>query len=402
MDTIMDKYIVSFNESKDFAAIEAVGGTIHNELVSTPLKAVALLTEESVKELEMNSSVKSVLKSMPKFSVKSTASGLTKSVGEGFWYKKLQIEEYRKRGLTGQGIKVAVVDSGCIPHNSIKVTSGLNCADITAPYMVDESDHGTAICSIICGQGKDGTVRGIIPDAELHVLKADSEDGLFYDAELLVALDYCKTNGIHLANISWGALYEGEDLTTNFDTDYATYSQAFEQIRANGCLPVTSAGNDGIYMNDTIDLLQHTLPSSVPSVIAVGNIDYVDKRSSSSSTGPALDFVAYGTQVLAATTYTGENAYSHYYGTSFAAPMVLGQLALYKQAFPTLTWDEIIQKAKDNSIKLWTGTETNNNAYGYGKIGVPPEILAMPITEEPSPNLVIRRAGYGDKVPLFI
>jgi len=78
--------------------------------------------------------------------------------------------------LRGQGVKVAVIDSGCTnAHPDLtQVSRGydiVNKSISTATWNVDTLAHGSHCTGLIAGLDSAGGIRGFAPDAEIHVCK---------------------------------------------------------------------------------------------------------------------------------------------------------------------------------------------------------------------------------------
>ena len=121
---------------------------------------------------------------------------------------------------------------------------------------------------------------------------------------------------------------------------------------------MAAAGNDGAFdgLDDSVDF-----PARYSSVIGVGAVNRYSKRASFSSTGPAVEIAAPGVEILS--TYVG-NEYAYMSGTSMATPFVTGELALLKQAYPSLTNKELRRVLTELTQDL--GATGRDTLYGYG------------------------------------
>jgi serine protease AprX len=274
-------------------------------------------------------------------------------------------------GLDGTGIGIATIDSGVTrAHDDLGPGRIVHFVDFvrfrTQPY--DGYGHGTHVAGIIAGNGyhSDGARRGVAPGAHLVVLKALDENGEGYISNAIAALDYAVEHraayNIRAINLSVAAgVYE------SYKSDPLT--QAAARAVEAGIVVVTAAGNLG---RNARGLVQHggiTAPGNAPWVLTVGasthngTIDRRDDRVASfSSRGPgAIDRVAkpdlvapgVGIESLAETGSTlfaarpdarlwgtvpaQAPAYLSLSGTSMAAPVVTGTVALVLEANPSLT-----------------------------------------------------------------
>ncbi|MBM7490732.1 subtilisin family serine protease [Micromonospora luteifusca] len=235
-------------------------------------------------------------------------------------------------GFTGQGVRVAVLDTGVDadhPDLSGRVAESRNFTEVTEAG--DTVGHGTHVASIIAGSGaaSGGKYRGVAPDATLLSGKVCEDQG-------------CSDSAI-LAGMQWAAVDQHADVInmslTGPDTpDVDPLEAAIESLTAQtGALFVISAGNDG--SDGSVGS-----PGTADSALAVGAVDRDDALADFSSRGPRVgdgglkpDITAPGVEIVAARgdgTQLGApvgEAYVSLSGTSMAAPHVTGAVALLAQ-----------------------------------------------------------------------
>lgn len=286
-------------------------------------------------------------------------------------------------GYTGAGIGVAVIDSGVTSWHDDLSYQGTSLlvrrkngqrvpafvdfvAGRTAPY--DDYGHGTHVSGIIAGNGYDtfGIRAGIAPDAHLVSLKVLDGNGRGVISNVIAALEWAIANktayNIRVINLSVGAA-----VTESYQTDPLTL--AAKRAVDAGIVVVAAAGNFG---RNRAGLTQYgaiTAPGNAPWVLTVGasSTEGTVQRSDDvvapySSRGPsAIDFqakpdlVAPGTGVvsladatsllaltkptllLSGSFFRSTKPYMSLSGTSMAAPVVAGSVALMMQANPNLT-----------------------------------------------------------------
>ncbi|MEO6238719.1 MAG: S8 family peptidase [Vicinamibacterales bacterium] len=289
-------------------------------------------------------------------------------------------------GYQGAGVGVAVIDSGITAWHDdltylgsnpkVKVVAGqrtLKFVDFvngrTTPY--DDHGHGTHVAGIILGNGYDtfGARAGIAPAANLVSLKVLDNRGGGYISSVIAALEWSIVNkaayNIRVINLSVGAA-----VTESYTTD--PLCLAAKRAVDAGIVVVTAAGNLG--KNRLSGLTQYggiTAPGNAPWVLTVGAYSTEgtitrtdDKIGGYSSRGPTArdfmakpDVVAPGTGIVSlsvpgSTLYNAKQLYllkgtlpllgtSKPYlsltGTSMAAPIVAGTVALMLEANPKLT-----------------------------------------------------------------
>jgi serine protease AprX len=278
-------------------------------------------------------------------------------------------------GYDGSGVGVAVIDSGIAGRvDDLRGANGAPRIDSFVDFVnaqsgvYDDYGHGTHVAGIIAGNGYDsgGLRTGIAPAARLIGLKVLDSQGNGYISDVIDALDYVITHkndlNVRVVNLSMATgVYE------SYKTDPLTV--AAESAVKAGIVVVAAAGNNG----RASDGRQHhggvTAPGNAPSVLTVGasshmgTIDRADDTVATfSSRGPAAidadakpDLVAPGVGIESlsnrySTLYWSKSAYllpgtvaTTYLpylslsGTSMAAPVVTGTVALMLQANPSLT-----------------------------------------------------------------
>lgn len=278
-------------------------------------------------------------------------------------------------GLDGSGIGVAIIDSGVTAaHDDLDGSRVVHFADFVGAQagLHDGYGHGTHVAGIIAGNGSasDGTRRGMAPGAHLVVLKALDDEGHGYISNAIAALEYAIEHrtayNIRVINLSVAAgVYE------SYRTDPLTLA-AGRAVDA-GIVVVTSAGNLG---RDARGRLQYggiTAPGNAPWVLTVGAASHngtADRADDTvapfSSRGPSsIDLVAkpdlvapgVGIESLAdpasllfatrpdarlwGTSPAEQEPYLSLSGTSMAAPVVTGTVALVLQANPALRPDAV-------------------------------------------------------------
>jgi serine protease AprX len=278
-------------------------------------------------------------------------------------------------GFDGRGVNVAVIDSGVWPaHDDLADDAGAARMDGFVDFVNDRAEayddygHGTHVAGIIAGNGQDsaGVETGIAPAAHLLVLKVLDANGRGRISDVIAALDYVVTNRATLRtrviNLSVAA-----GVFESYDWDPLT--RAAKRAVSAGIVVVAAAGNRGINAAGLPQYGGITAPGNAPWVITVGasshngTADRADDGAAAfTSRGPTAinygakpDLMAPGVGVVSladpgSTMYGAPNAplvagtsgtsyfpYMRLSGTSMAAPVVTGTVALMLQANPTLT-----------------------------------------------------------------
>jgi serine protease AprX len=311
-------------------------------------------------------------------------------------------------GLTGAGVGIAVIDSGItawhddltnktsklFPYGNQRVSKFVDFVNgRTLPY--DDNGHGSHVTGVIAGNGYDsyGEKTGIAPDANVVSLKVLDQDGKGTISNIIAALSWIATNGaaynVRVVNMSVGA-----GIFESYWTDPLTL--AAKKLTDNGIVVVAAAGNLGKNAAGQLQYGAITAPGNAPWVLTVGASTTNgtltrndDEMAAFSSSGPtAFDFEAkpdlvapgVGTVSLAvpgSTLYAtkstflmnglralGAKPYIALSGTSMAAPVVSGSVALMLQANPKLT-PNLVKAILEYTAQQYRGYSSLRQGAGF-------------------------------------
>lgn len=226
-------------------------------------------------------------------------SGAASFEGEGY-FKALGATG--DRATWGQGVMVAVVDSGIEDHPTFAAHQ------VTHVDLVNDGQpfngHGTAMASLIGGQN--WQAAGIAPGAQLLDIRVADASGTSDSFTLAQGITQAADSGAHVINISLGSY-----------GDATIVRDAISAAQAKGALVVAAAGNDSLGN-------QLSFPASIPSVIAVGGVDANFVQAYFSNSGVGLDVVAPAVGIQSA---YGKSSIIIGDGTSQATAIVSGVLA---------------------------------------------------------------------------
>jgi serine protease AprX len=316
-------------------------------------------------------------------------------------------------GYTGQGIDVAVIDSGVSPVAGLdapgKVLYGPDLslesqASNLANY--DTYGHGTFMAGLIAGHDDALTApyanapasayRGVAPDARIVSLKVATADGGADVTQVIAAIDWVVQHAhdpglnIRVINLSYGT-----NSMQGYGVDPLAY--AVEQAWKHGIVVVAAAGNTGYQRGSGAPGLAD--PAYDPYVIGVGASDSVGTAivkddtvatfsASSAGCGSCKnpDFVAPGAhlQGLRVTNswidanHTEGLLDSRYFrgsGTSQATAIMSGAVALVLQKYPTMSPALVKRFFQTNALKLGS---YDSQAQGGGEIRLSPMAKATP------------------------
>ena len=215
----------------------------------------------------------------------------------------------------GGGVKVAVIDTGIdllhpafagrlAPANEWKdFVDGDNYPQEVAG---DAYGHGTGVA---------GVILQVAPHATILPLRVLGGDGLGDTDDVAAAIDWAFSRGANVINLSLG--------TT---VDVAALQNVINYVTSRGVYVVSSSGNTGD-RSVTYPAANANLGSGDGKYLSlgVGSVSSGDKKSGFSTYGDRLELVAPGESLY---TPAPDAQVGYWSGTSFAAPIVSGALAL--------------------------------------------------------------------------
>ncbi|CAM4065292.1 S8 family serine peptidase [Saccharibacillus endophyticus] len=279
----------------------------------------------------------------------------------GNWnYQQVAPNTMWDQGFTGNGVKIAVVDSGISEHPELKIAGGISTVgDGTNANYADDNGHGTHVAGIIAADSGQGNVVGMAPGASLYAVKTLGADGKGTLVDLLEGLDWAIQNNMDIINLSLGG-----------DTDAQSLHDMVDKAYNKGILVVASAGNSGTADNQDQNTVGY--PARYDSVISVASVDQNLNHSEFSSAGPRVDVSAPGEVIRSTFPIALGVSYKYMSGTSQAAPHVAGELALLKEKNPSANASQLREIL--NGYALDRGTPGRDNLYGSGVVTFKPQI----------------------------
>jgi serine protease AprX len=331
---------------------------------------------------------------------------------------------YVASGLTGQGVDIALVDSGVTRVHGLdapgKVVDGPDFSTEsldTYQAHIDQYGHGTHMAGIIAGADTRQTdaFSGMAPGARLINLKVADKLGRT-DVSLVIAaigwaVDHRAADGfnIKVLNLSFGTDGGAEPALDPLD-------QAVEVAWRHGVTVIAAAGNHGAGAGHLAN------PARDPLVLAVGAVDSLGSRQPTD--GIALDFSSHGDgsrnpdlvapgRSIASLRSPGSYVDRQYEqarvndrllrgsGTSQAAAMVSGAVALVAQQHPEASPEQIKALLNETAVLLPKGGDATEQGHGLldleAALGAPlPTATVAPI--DPTPDGHIVAAGSDGSV----
>jgi serine protease AprX len=335
---------------------------------------VAQLPASAIAEVEDAPGVLSVTPNAP-IHLLGTVDGVDPNKYPGSWLrvaKNTKLIEMWQRGWTGEGVDVALVDSGVAPVEGLTVNV-INGPDLSFESQasnltdVDTYGHGTHLAGLIAGRDSsipptkedemvDDHFVGAAPGARIVSLKVAASDGATDVSQVIAAIDWVVQHrnsdglNIRVLNLSFGT-----DGTQDYRLDPLAY--AVEVAWLHGIVVVVAAGNSGFGTPQLND------PAYDPYVIAVGaddtrgtddpKDDVIPSWQSRGNTLRHPDVVAPGKSIVSlrdpgsfvdqnnATARVGASRFFRGSGSSQAAAIVSGSVATLLEQRPQLTPDQV-------------------------------------------------------------
>jgi subtilisin family serine protease len=316
------------------------------------------------------------------------------------WYlTRVDAEGAWQRVTSSPDVVVAVIDSGIdINHPDLKNNIWTNPHEIAGNGLDDDHNgfiddvhgwdfvdnvpdpspkfepgwteagvsHGTMVAGIIAAEGNNGIgVTGVAWKTKIMPLRVLNDKGEGKTSSVIRAIDYAVNNGADIINLSFATL--------NYS---AALQGAIDRAHQAGVIIVAAAGNDQLngdgYDTDKTPIYPACLDGTTGpnTVIGVAATDALDQKASFSSYGQCVDITAPGISFFntitpgSNTLYPNREYDGYWSGTSMAAPVVTGAIALVMQADPELSNQEVINLVLGSADNI-----TLLNPKYFGKLG---------------------------------
>ena len=279
----------------------------------------------------------------------------------------------------GAGVTVAVIDTG-VAAGVADLTgavvggtdvSGLGSADGQTP-VGEGSEHGTLVASLLAGRGtgEGSGVLGVAPEASIlavSVAFGTSGSTLSNDDQIAEGIRWAVDNGADVINMS---------LTRNTLDWPPSWDDAFLYAFENDVVVVAAAGNRG---SGTTEV---GAPATIPGVLTVAGVDRNKGASfDASSQGITISVAAPSEQLVGVVPGGG---YVQWNGTSAAAPIVSGLVALVRAAYPRLDAADVMNRVIETANP--NGRVVPSPIYGNGLIDAAAAVTApVPASTSPEP-----------------
>ncbi len=321
-------------------------------------------------------------------------------------------------GYTGEDIVVSIMDTGVrythydladhiwinfgeIPNDTIDNDGNGYVDDYIGydffnndPDPIDDAGHGTGVAGLVAGDGTVEYITGIAPDALIMPLKVLNNSGGGLESDCWEAIQYSIDNGAQVINMSLGWQHA-------WSPDRQQWRNVCNAALTAGVILSVAAGNEGDQQNQNPVPDNVRTPGDVPppwlhpdqdtigglsSVVTVGATCSNDSIADYSSRGPVTweeippwydypffpqmglndpDISAPG-HLVTTTSNAHDSAYTTFAGTSGAAPVAAGAMALMLSKYPDSMPAFIDSTLEITSVDL--GLPGKDNTYGAGRL----------------------------------
>ncbi len=337
--------LIMFKANPNADIVKAFGGEIRYQYDIVPAIA-AKLPQKAIAALSRNPNIEFI-----------EPDGIASIVSETtpWGVNRVNAPDTHALGFTGDGVKVAIIDTGVDhkhPDLAANYLGGYDFVNRNSDPMDDHS-HGTHVAGTIAALNNDIGVLGVAPQVGYYALKAADSSGRCSWSDVIASIDWAVKNDADIISMSLGGSYS------------STLKAACDSAYNSGVLLVAAAGNTGGSV---------LYPAAYDSVIAVSATSSNNVRPSWSSYGPQVELAAPGVSIYS--TMPG-SSYAFKSGTSMAAPHVAGVAALLLSTDVSGTsydlnnngqWDPAELRARLHSTATDLGEPGKDDYYGYGLV----------------------------------
>ena len=338
-----------------------------------------------------------------------------------FVYEKIKVSSAYSKGWTGKGSIVAVADTGVDLDHSDLDGQILKTKDYTGTGVNDNHGHGTHVVGSIVAKKNNSGMHGVAFDSKAIVIKVG--DGRSVDLNSAAeGLSWAADQGAIVGNLSANSNYDttfensivklsdNTYKTTSITHDYSNgiyYNNltpdTWKLATDKGMVLVNSAGNQGLdisampgWFATETDADGNLVLGGKVLIVGSYNFNAHLIDTFSNKAGHLCRVIvddactdAYKTSdfyVLApGWTYSTDNegSYSGMIGTSMAAPIVTGQVAILHQMWPHMKGENLVKLVTTTADKSINGYNVNIHGQGvvdFDEATKPQGVLEIPVT----------------------
>lgn len=285
---------------------------------------------------------------------KTYSDPLLKKSEINWYFNAINVQKMWDKSTGNKDVLVAVIDNGFdINHPELKgkIKQAFNSISKDNNVSPSNVNHGTHVASTIASNGDNNQgVVGICPDCSIMPIKVEDENGFMTNSYIIDAILYAIKNNADVVNLSLGmniplgvnvSLEQQKNIINSSAKDEEEFwNDLFTYAAENNTICVLASGNSNVLTG--IDPFQRS-----KNTIKVGAFNQQNQKAQFSNFGDFTNIYAPGTNILGA---KPNNKYEFLEGTSMAAPIVAGIVALLKSKNKKITVDEVKTFFLTNSI----------------------------------------------------
>ncbi|MEO9139715.1 MAG: S8 family serine peptidase [Jatrophihabitans sp.] len=295
-----------------------------------------------------------------------------------YWFDTWNIFDLWDSGVTGQGVRIAEIDTGVnaqLAELTGRVLPGTDLGesgDGRTDRELSQFGHGTAMASIMVARPGLLNITGLAPSAKVLPiavpLNGTSDAGR--PDRLADAIRYGADHGAKVISMSLGGQrFARTDSSSCPDDEQAAIFHAMRM----GAIVIASVGNTGPRKNTVEE------PGVCLGVVSVGAVDRSGQVADFSARQPYLTLVAPGVNIpslgrVAGAAYSGD-------GTSQATALVSAAAALVWSKYPTLTGRQVVTRL----LATLDNRGPHSDSYGYGLLNAGRAVTARVADNAPNP-----------------
>ncbi|MFJ1847266.1 MULTISPECIES: S8 family serine peptidase [unclassified Streptomyces] len=274
------------------------------------------------------------------------------------WYLGPMRAEEMWKTTTGEGVKVAVIDTGVnssTPSLKGQVLKGLDATGAEGDETDDYDGHGTTMAELIAGTGRGGGLKGLAPGAKIVPMRV--ADTQFQNKHSVNAYDTADSiraaadSDVKIISMSFGSEFK-------MDREI----EAVKYAQSKGKLFFAAVGNESKKGNKAI------YPAAYPEVVGVAATDRLGKVSETSQHGDFVDIAAPGDDLPFWCDQKFERYCEGNGGTSAATAITSASAALIWSAHPDWTANQVLNVLFDTAGRGDWEKGTLSNYLGHGII----------------------------------
>ncbi len=284
---------------------------------------------------------------------------------QSWHHERVKVYSAWEKSMGNADLIIAVIDDGfdlSHPELSKNVYKPKNLTNPKSPVNTGKTGHGTHVAGLALGLANNGFgVSGIAPNCKFMPLQVADRNGIMSSTAIIDAVLYSINNGADVINMSLGkmmmpqvALFpesKQEEMAANMFLDEEEFwNQLFNIATERGVTIVLAGGNQNIIIG--LDPMQRTAYT-----INVSATDKNNSKASFSNYGRRSSLSAPGVQIFSALPNSKMGPMD---GTSMAAPIVTGAVALMKSINPSFSNKEILEILQNTGIPVVSAQQVGN------------------------------------------